>query len=396
MRMKQRSTTPVSKASLAAKGVVIAVTIMALTISPYSFSSPVKAENYDEQIKALENEIKQYNQEAGELKNKRQTLQSQLAKLTNEKNQIQAKIDISVVKANKLQQSIAINKAKIVDNKSVLGDTIANMYIDSNISPLEMLASSNNIADYVDKQANQEQVQTTLQVTIDEIDALKKKLEEQKKDVDRAIRDQKFARQALAGKEQEKQTLISQTRGKEAAFQKLSKKTEQQKTQVEQAQQEAIAARIAAANASNGGGGVAAVTGSSTKGGYPNNLANAQMDSLVDPWGMYNRECVSYTAWKVYQKNGNMPYWGGVGNANQWPGNARAAGIGTGSTPRKGAVGIISAGQYGHTVFVESVNGDGTVNISQYNYFLANGGGWGQYSEMYNVNPATYDTYIYF
>ena len=39
-------------------------------------------------------------------------------------------------------------------------------------------------------------------------------------------------------------------------------------------------------------------------------------------------QCVSYTAWKVYQKNGYMPYWGGVGNANQWPGNADSAGIG--------------------------------------------------------------------
>jgi surface antigen len=109
---------------------------------------------------------------------------------------------------------------------------------------------------------------------------------------------------------------------------------------------------------------------------------------------MYNRECVSYTAWKVYQKNGYMPYWGGVGNANQWPGNARRAGIPTGSTPRAGSVGVISSGYYGHVVWIESVNGDGTINISQYNELLASG--WGQYSERYGVNPAVYDTYIYF
>ena len=91
-----------------------------------------------------------------------------------------------------------------------------------------------------------------------------------------------------------------------------------------------------------------------------------------------------------------MPYWGGRGNANQWPGNARAAGIGTGTTPRAGSVGVIMAGQYGHTVWVESVNSDGTINISQYNYFNAGGSGWGHYSEMYNVSPRAYDVYIYF
>jgi len=388
MRIKQRSTTPVSKASLAAKGAIFAVTILALTVSPYSFTDSAKAEDYDAQIKALENEIKQYNQQAGALKDKRQTLESQLAKLTIEKNQIQAELNISVAKANKLERDIKINETKIADNKSVLGDTIADMYVDSNISPLEMLASSNNIADYVDKQANQEQVQTTLQDTIKEIDVLKKKLEEQKKDVDRAISDQKYARKALVDKENEKQSLISKTRGKESAFQSLSVKTERQKAQLEKEQKAALAARMAAANT---GGGGSVVAGDPGIGGYPAELYNAGKDTMVDPWGMYNRECVSYTAWKVHQKTGNMPYWGGVGNANEWPGNADAAGIPRGNTPRVGSVGIINAGYYGHTVWVEKVNSDGTINISQMNYGLQ-----GMYSEAYNVSPSTYDTFIYF
>ena len=33
---------------------------------------------------------------------------------------------------------------------------------------------------------------------------------------------------------------------------------------------------------------------SSGNGGYPAVWANAPMDSLVDSWGMYNRECMSY------------------------------------------------------------------------------------------------------
>ena len=115
------------------------------------------------------------------------------------------------------------------------------------------------------------------------------------------------------------------------------------------------------------------------------------MNSYVDSWGMYSRQCVSYTAFKVAQAYGNMPYWGGVGNANQWPGNARAAGIPTGSTPRVGSVAVVSSGQYGHTAWVEAINPNGTIRISHFNV------NWtGNYAVWDNLSPSYFDTYIYF
>ena len=82
---------------------------------------------------------------------------------------------------------------------------------------------------------------------------------------------------------------------------------------------------------------------------------------------MYNRECVSYAAFKVAQSGRNMPYWGGQGNAYQWDGNARSEGIPVDSSPRAGDVAISHAGGLGHAMYVESVNANGTINISQYN-----------------------------
>ncbi len=390
--MKQRSTTPVAKMSFAARSTVIAAAILTLAVTPVTLNRTAYADKYDAQIKALENQINGYNQEASRLQGERQTYETKLAGLTAERNQIQAALDKSVVTQRQLEAKIEENKKKIDENKVVLGDTLADMYVDSNISPLEMLASSSNIADYVDKQANQEQVQSTVQTTIDEINRIKKELEKQKKAVDQVVADQTFQRTQLIAKEGEQQQLIADTKGKEDAFQQLSSQKLAEKQQVERQQAAEIAARLAA----NGGGG-SAVAGDPGRGGYPNNLASSNYNNpLVDPWGMYSRQCVSYTAWKVYQKNGHMPYWGGRGNANQWPGNARAAGIQTSSVPRAGSVGVISAGVYGHVVWVESVNSNGTINISQYNEYNAGGPGWGHYSERYNVNPATYDTYIYF
>ena len=55
------------------------------------------------------------------------------------------------------------------------------------------------------------------------------------------------------------------------------------------------------------------------------------------------------------------------------------------------AVGVLYDGPYGHTAWVESVNPNGTINISHYNV------GWsGEYSEWYNLSPTFFQEYIYF
>lgn len=391
--MKKRSTTPVSK-SFIMRGSLLAIAILMVASAPIAFlGNPARARDFDAEIRAVQNQIDQYNAESARLAGEANSLQNKVAQLNSEKATIQAQVDLSQAKHDQLIADIEANEKKIANNQQALGKIMADMYVDDDISPLEMLASSNNIADYIDKQTQRSSVQDSLSETIAEIKRLKAELEAQQIEVKRVLEDQTNQRNLLASKQAEQQQLLDSTKGQEAAYQQLSAEGKAKRQELERQQQIEIAKRYAG----NAGG---AVAGDPSKGGYPSNLANAPMDSLVDPWGMYNRECVSYTAWKVQQKYQmgqratGMPYWGGRGNANQWPSSADSAGIPRGSAPREGSVGVMMAGQYGHTVWVESINGDGTINISQYNELLSSG--WGQYSERYNVNPSTYDTYIYF
>jgi peptidoglycan DL-endopeptidase CwlO len=389
--MKLRSTTPDSLSFFQRAGIVIIVFVMALAV-PIQFGGRASADDFDEKIRALEQDISRYDAEAAELANQANTLEREVGRLNNEKATIQAQIDISQARYDQLVKDIAANEQKIADNQDALGEILADLYVDDTISPIEMLASSQNIGDFLNKQEYRAVTRDELSSTITEIRDIKAELEVQKTDVENVLADQTNQRNALAAKESEQRTLLSQTRGSEASYRSLSEQAEAQKEELQRQQQAAIEAALRAA-----GGGVNAVAGDPNKGGYPANLANSNYYApLVDPWGMYSRQCVSYTAWKVFQKNGYMPYWGGVGNANQWPGNARNAGIPVSTVPRAGSVGVIMAGQYGHTVWVESVNSNGSINISQYNYWNAGGSGWGHYSEMYNVSPAAYDYYIYF
>ena len=104
-------------------------------------------------------------------------------------------------------------------------------------------------------------------------------------------------------------------------------------------------------------------------------------------------ECllVNVLVMQVASSGRNMPYWGGRGNANEWPGNARAAGIPTGSQPKVGAIAVWDFGQYGHVAHVDAILSDGRVKISEYNVPA-----WtGNYSERI-ISSNDPDVYIYF
>ncbi len=381
--MKQRFTTPVSK-GLATRITLVAAAVLMMVAAPLAIAPRAFADKYDDQIAALKREIAQYQAQADRLAGEANTLQREVAKLSGEKAVIQGQIDISEAKSAQLQQQIKDTEQKIIDNKDALGSTLADLYVDEAITPLEMLASSNNIGDYVDKQTYRSSIQDSLASAIDTIKKLKIELEAQKVEVERVLADQRSQRQALASKEAERQDILNKTRGEEAVYQQISssKNAEVDKLRAQQA------AEIRARATSSGR--FTTLPGDPNSGGYPAAWRNAPMNAYVDDWGMYTRQCVSYAAFKVSSTYGNMPYWGGRGNANEWGNNARAAGIPVSTTPKVATVGVQYSGAYGHVAWVEAVNPDGTLTISQFN------AGWsGEYSRWI-VDRSFFNEYVYF
>ena len=363
-----------------ALGVCAAVVAVA---GPLQLANNVSADQYDDQIRIIQGEVNQLQAKAGELKQKGDTLQAALDILTTEKNTIQAQVDLSQAKYEKLINDIDVNTKKLAENQEALGQIIASLYVDDKITPLEMLASSKNVSEYMDKQEYRTAASQKLDSTIETVKELKAQLEKDKKDVEKILADLKMQREAVAAKEAEQKALVDQTRGEEAAYQSLSA---QKRASIDSLRAQQAAAIRARASSS----GYTALPGDPNRGGYPAKWANAPMNAYVDDWGMYSRQCVSYVAYKVASTYGNMPYWGGRGNANQWDDNARASGIPVGYTPKPGAVGVQNSQPYGHVAWVESVNPDGTLTISQFN---AN---WsGEYSKWI-VDRSFFDTYIYF
>ncbi len=398
--MKQRSTTPVSK-GFATKAVIVVTALLMVVSTTISTQPVVKADKFDDQIRALQNEIDQYQAQASTLKDQISTLQQELQGIENQKNVIQAQIDISQTRYDQLLAQINDTELKIQTNRTVLGETIASLYIDGKISPLEMLASSRNIGDYVDKQEYQTSIRDQLAKKIDTIKKLQEDLENQKKDVQRTLADQNNSKKALIDKESERSSILAKTQGQESAYQQIAADREGQKLKVQQQQQAAIESAIRAA-----GGGRSGVVLPGTSGGYPWTESNCYVDSNAwshggidgngtDGLGYGCRQCVSYVAWRVYKETGYAPVnWG---NAYDWPSSGRAAQFKVTSQPRERSAAVLTTGgSPGHIVWVESIDqSNGTMIVSQYNYLNAGGSGWGHYSKM-EVPIGTYQQYIYF
>lgn len=334
--------------------------------------------NYQDEIDQLKQDVGNLDGRADELQIQGNTLQEAVSGLQARINGIQATIIKNEEKQVGLATEIVQAQADITERNEALSGNLRQMYLEGEVSSLEKVASSKSISEFVDKQEYRNKIQDRVSTAKNEIKALKISLEGQEAEVKQLIRDDSAMKAQVDAERGKQARLLADTRGEEVEFQKQIKGKQSQIEDLQEKQAE-LNRQLAAQSGSYYVGGSSSYPWDGQ--GFP--CAGG------DPWGMCFRQCVSYTAWKVAATGKHMPFWGGVGNANQWPGNARAAGIPTGSEPRAGAIAVLMAGQYGHTMYVEEVLGGGMIRISEYNFR------WdGRYSER--VQSGAGLTYVYF
>jgi peptidoglycan DL-endopeptidase CwlO len=354
----------------------MAATVAALTL--VLAPATALADQFDDQIAALKVQAAANQAQANAAAAQASTYQAEVDRLNAQAAGIRSLIRVNQLKYQQTQARIADNEAQLNQQKQVLGANIKQMYLDSSTTPLEALVGSNSLSDYFDKQEYQDKVKDKIQSAMASIQQLQEQLKKESDQLSHILTDEKNQEAQVATLQQQAQALVNQYAGQEASY--------EANVRQQNAQMSSLRAQQAAAMAARFGG--APGNGPACGGGYPGKWCNIPQDSAVDSWGMYNRECVSYTAWRESVEGNYVPY--GMGNANQWPAAAQRAGIPTGSTPRAGSVAIWYIGSYGHAMYVEEVYGDGSFLVSQYNY-----GENGTYSTM-RVGANSGFTFIYF
>lgn len=101
----------------------------------------------------------------------------------------------------------------------------------------------------------------------------------------------------------------------------------------------------------------------------------------------FNGYDYGYCTWYVANKRASAgnPVPDNLGNAATWATRAAAYGLPTGRTPQVGAAGVTSTSGAGHVVYVEQVNADGSIWVTEMNSYgqvsmnnTAGAGGWGR------------------
>ncbi|MCR5573004.1 MAG: CHAP domain-containing protein [Candidatus Saccharibacteria bacterium] len=372
--------------------VAAAILLTSFTSIPASATLKEDLNEVNSKISELNDQIKSYEKEAKELASQADSISKQIAILQNQQAKLKKQIELKQAEHDQIVLEIEAVQKRINDNFEIIGYVIAQYYYNDGVSTIERIASSDSFSSFVDEEAHLSNVSDTLGQIVKENKALKESLTQKKKRAEQILADLEAQKEELVANEEQQQALLAETRNNEAKYKNLKSKASKERKALEE-QQQKILQEIARKY-----GGTGVTPGDPNKGGYPYSgqcpAASINGTQYGDQWGMYICECVSYAAWKVYQQYGYMPYWGGRGNASQWPGNARAAGYTVSSVPRAKSVGISQSGPYGHAVWVEAVSGN-RVYISQYNY-ANEATNWlpGEYSEQW-MDAAAY-VYIYF
>ncbi len=337
-------------------------------VSPFA-----NAETSTQEIARLQAENAQNNKAVQSLAEQATSYEGAINALAASVSALQAKINDNTAQQQRLAQQIAEAEAELAKQRSLLGQNIKAMYLEGDISTLEMLASSNDISDFVDKQQYRNTVKDKIKTTLDKITALKLQLGAQKQAVDQLLKEQAAQQAQLNANLYEQQSLLNYNQAQRDAF---NAKTSQNRKRID----ELIAAQRRANFSVDGGYYFLRFSGTAqavNPGSYPYRNAGFGMspgpgcvdNDGPDPWGYCTRQCVSYAAWAVEASGRNAPRY--YGNAKDWvaaayrhPGDVEVY-----RTPQAGDVAISTSGYWGHAMYVESVSGN-TFRTSEYNTYL--------------------------
>lgn len=303
-----------------------------------------------------------------------QTLEGEVNRLNAEIAALEDEIAMNQAIANDLQAQIILNEAKLNLQQSALAKLLVDMHFEEEPDAILVLASSSSLGDLAERQTRQANAKTQVTASAEAIKTLKEELEKQKTSVDALIASAEATRTEIANRRNQQQALIARYQNDSAAYQRDA-------AAARETMQQEIAAEIARYNSS----GVAGEGYNS----YPwaNRCPQDNIKYIVV--GGYVCQCTSYAGWKAQEYFGI--YISSWGDAKSWGYSAERQGYVVNSTPAPHTIAYSTAGVYGHVMWVESVNANGTINLTEYNNSSSSKSGLaGDFGARYNVNPGLY------
>ena len=284
-------------------------------------------------------------------------LQAKVSELNIQIASAELAIAETTAQVNDLTEQIEETEKKLKAEQEALAELLVDMHFEGDAEPITILAGSSSISDLAEKQARSEVVKQQISATATKVKLAKEKLEADKAKVEELLASQKAAKAELVSVRAEQQALVEKYKNDAAAYEEIARQALEAQRAAEKAEKEAHPE----------------LYGGSTYTGYNTYPWQADCPGRQDAYGTtingmyiggYVCECVSYAGWKAYEAYGVVLAWG---NANYWDDRARMFGYRVDHTPEAGSIGQLDDALYGHVWWVESINADGSVNVTEYN-----------------------------
>src|SRR3989344_2938460 len=215
LMLKQKSKTGKVKSFLQ----YTAVSLLLLVFCGGFLIAPLaRADRFDDQIRDLNKDSAQKKQVQTQRGAEAATLNDTISKLQAQINELQAQINAYQAKIDDLQNQITVKERELAEQRRILGENIKTMYLEGEISTLEMLASSKDLSEFVDRQEYRNAVRDKVKKSVDNITELKHQLRAQKELNENLLKDKQNAQAQLDGQRAENNRLLSLNQNEQAAL----------------------------------------------------------------------------------------------------------------------------------------------------------------------------------
>lgn len=204
----------------------------------------VRGESLQEKINQLAEQNEDSHDKVDALEMGAKNIEDAIAKLRARINQLQAKIKANEKKSAQLKQEIKIAEVELAKQRNILGHNIKAMYLEGQISTLEILATSKDLSDFVDKQHYRNVVKDKIKDQVDKITTLRLKLKSQRTKVEALIAEDKDLREKIAAQKAEQDRLLALNEAQQATFNARIAKNNKKIQDIRNAQA-ALAAKLA-------------------------------------------------------------------------------------------------------------------------------------------------------
>ena len=280
-----------------------------------------------------------------------------IEQLNGEIDELNNTIAENEAKVAKLNKEIEKTEAKLEDEQEALAELLVNMHFESDAEPIRILAGATSISDLAEKAARDEVVKQEIASASDKVKAAKEKLDQEKADVEAKLKENEASRSLLASKKADQKDLKE----------KYEKNADDASAVAAYWEKQVQALAWTPPSNTSGNGNRWAGTSNT----YPY-AGNCPQDNVqYSAYGGAVCQCTSYASWKAKEKWGITNTWGGNAYSDENGAGHYVPGSGiysyVDSSPAPNTIAIWKSGPYGHVAWVESVNADGSINISEYN-----------------------------